>query len=178
LKQQKDIVNYLLEKGASISAITKSNYNNTIGWNGIVSLQAAPYLEEPKSESSDSQIDIVRSLVVPGRSNPSELSSSQVPISITGWGIFKKFENIFQLDMNSNGRDITGKTFLHHITGPAYFRDDVVIVKHLLENGADRDLQARDDYGLTPIMLSGVQVQLHREYRYNTSESTRYKKKL
>lgn len=42
------------------------------------------------------------------------------------------------------------------MTGPAYFRDDVVIVKYLLENGAAPDLQARDEYGLTPIMHAAI----------------------
>jgi len=64
----------------------------------------------------------------------------------------KDREHIFQLDMNSNGRDITGKTFLHHMTGPAYF----VIVKYLLENSADWDLQAPDEDGLSPIMHAAI----------------------
>ena len=94
-KKQKDVVHYLLEKGARISASTKSNYKNAIGHNGIIlPHHSILNLEEPKfspkfESSADNQIDIVRSFVVPGRSNPSEFSYNQVPIPMNGWRIFK-----------------------------------------------------------------------------------------
>lgn len=168
LNKNTETVRYLVEKGADVS-VGASN-NNEDCWNfGMTPLHAAFFLTyRISSKASDKQLKTIRCLVEAG-ADPSALSSKGIPVWMIGWTELyqnqpdfinsgyccpKAITLLIQLGMNFTQRcSILGRTLLHHMTGPAN-TDDVEVVKLLLEKGAD--ILARDNDGLTPIMVAAI----------------------
>jgi len=164
------IVRYLVQHGADVTVGTLSDENEDVWSSGMTPLHAAFFLTltNPHSQSSE-QLEIIRFLVDSG-GDPSALSSKGFPvwmmgwtdlyqtqpdfINNTGWCCTKAIALLIELGMSYTQRCSTlGRTVLHHLTGPAN-TNDVEVVKFVLEKGAD--LLARDNDGLTPIMVAAI----------------------
>ena len=95
LEKKREIVNYLLEKGAKRSISVKSNFTYRFYgyYDYITPLQAAFFLDETIFDEfvSDDQIDVIRMLVASG-ADLSGLYSEGVPIWMTGWRFPDHFE--------------------------------------------------------------------------------------
>lgn len=162
-----EIVRYLVENGADVSARTSKNCGSSFG--GLTPLHAAFILGHPNSTSEQLE-RIIRFLVYSG-ADPSALSSSGIPVWMIGGFINYKstcedrvqghlfyhpeaIHLLIELGMSVKQKFLLGRSVFHRMASEHHIDNVDVIVQLLLENGAD--LQARDNDGISPIMAAAI----------------------
>ena len=171
LKNDVELVRYLVGKGANVSARTSTDNKGPFA--GITPLHAAllhlAYGFKSKEAKSLDQTDIIRILLEHG-ADPSALSTDGTPTWMFGWIRFYKKNHDFSDIGLSNVSAISllleygmsidqrcprlGRTLLHHMAGPVNKLDKAEIVELLFEKGAD--FRVRDKEGITPIMSAAI----------------------
>jgi len=143
LNKNPKIVRYLIKKGADVSVGT-SDESEDYWSTGMTPLHAAFFLINSTSSKSSKQLKTIRCLVEAG-ADPSALSSKGIPVWMMSWA---------ELCMSfTQPVSILGRSFLHHLAGPAN-TGNVKVVELLLKKGAD--ISAQDNDGLTPIMVAAI----------------------
>jgi len=171
LKNDVELVRYLVSKGADLSA--RSSIKNKGPFAGITPLHGALLFDFERTGSTVvkrlKNVETIRVLLESG-ADPSALSSDGTPTWMFGWPCFyhHRFQYCRQAhcDVNAisllvdHGMSLSQqcpslcRTLLHHMAGPANEFDNVKVVNLILEKGADP--RVRDKLGITPIMLAAI----------------------
>jgi len=170
-----NIVRYLVEKGADVSAKTSSK--TVLKFDGLTPLHGAVmdlWWEDPADSTyfctaKETRDAIVLFLLESG-ADPSTLSFDGTPIWMRTCCGAKAVTTLINHGLILNQRNRKGQTILHVWTDFRQFRvteeESLAVIKLILEKGADYLLMARDYCGLTPILEAVLS-----EYGEETNET-------
>ncbi len=165
LFKQLNIVRYLVEHGADVSARTSGGPIH-----GLTSLHAAFFLSEQHTDESE-QLKIICFLVDSG-ADPSVLSSNEPILEkmieiVTSyaesegpdfmcntWINPNAIFQLIKLGMKVTQKCPSGRTVLHNLACHFFIENLEDFIQLLLKKGAD--LNARENAGLTPIMTAAI----------------------